>query len=316
MLVYRIVSPSGKSYIGITSKSAKKRSEEHFAKARKREKAHPFYDAIRKYGEENFKVAVLVKDLTVEDAKEAEQFFIMAYGTTDRAFGYNISPGGDYDAHAGSAAAWESIRSTPERYAEYCAKLSASYNPETRKPMDADKFRVSIAAYRNANPEAVKAAGKKISVTQKRKFQEDPDYAAKVLATIAVMHDVIREDPERHKALAAEGLRRAREANPDFYAGRSDQIAKVWASRDDEARQAIADKISVARKEGNATLSEDERAVRGAQLAEARKNIDHTYRKARQKEAFATYWTPERRAEAAERTRQRNLQGNFGKQKK
>jgi group I intron endonuclease len=53
-----------------------------------------FYNAIKKYGWNNFQHIVLVDGLTINEANLYEQFFIALYRTTDRNFGYNLQSGG------------------------------------------------------------------------------------------------------------------------------------------------------------------------------------------------------------------------------
>jgi len=53
-LIYKHTSPTGKSYIGLTSKSMNERLYEH-VKASKCDSNTRFHQAIRKYGIEKFK---------------------------------------------------------------------------------------------------------------------------------------------------------------------------------------------------------------------------------------------------------------------
>lgn len=88
--VYAHVSPSGKMYIGITKCKLKDRwrngagywSNSHFS------------SAIKKYGWENIKHAILFMRLTKEEAEQKEREMISKFRTTDRTRGYNIESGG------------------------------------------------------------------------------------------------------------------------------------------------------------------------------------------------------------------------------
>ena len=81
---------NNKRYIGISSKSPTKRwgnngchySEQVFGKA------------IKKYGWDNFEHLILMENLTQDEAELAEISLIEKYHTTDSAYGYNVSTGG------------------------------------------------------------------------------------------------------------------------------------------------------------------------------------------------------------------------------
>ena len=73
-----------------------------------------------------------------------------------------------------------------------------------------------------------------------------------------------------------------------------------------EKKAAIAAKISASVKARHAAKTDAEREAHNAQLAEARKRIDHDVRKARQKVALERYWTTERCEEFGRSVRARN----------
>lgn len=85
------VSPSKKYYIGITSQAVNKRW-----KNGKGYKSSPyFYNAIQKYGWNNFEHNILFTDLNEEEAKLKEKELIKLYKSNIREFGYNRTEGGD-----------------------------------------------------------------------------------------------------------------------------------------------------------------------------------------------------------------------------
>ena len=89
-IVYKHTSPSGKVYIGITSRKPQFRwnngkgyvGNDYFTKA------------IEKYGWDNFEHEILYENLTKELAESKEIELIAMYNATDRSCGYNISKGG------------------------------------------------------------------------------------------------------------------------------------------------------------------------------------------------------------------------------
>lgn len=102
--VYKHTSPSGKVYIGITSKEPKQRwqngngywSNKHF------------FSAIKKYGWDNIKHEVLITGLTEEEAKAKEKELIAYYDCMSPK-GYNQTEGGD------GCKGWKMTREQRER---------------------------------------------------------------------------------------------------------------------------------------------------------------------------------------------------------
>lgn len=88
--VYKHTSPSGKVYIGITSRSVKSRWQSGCGY---RSNDH-FFKAISKYGWDNFKHEILFTGLSKLDAEEKEIELIKSHKSTDPKFGYNITNGG------------------------------------------------------------------------------------------------------------------------------------------------------------------------------------------------------------------------------
>ena len=93
-VIYKYISPSNKVYIGQTCRTLEQRA--NHGKGYIHSKY--FYQAIQKYGWENFKVIILKRDLTLEEANFWETYYIKYYKSNDRKYGYNISLGGDNHA--------------------------------------------------------------------------------------------------------------------------------------------------------------------------------------------------------------------------
>ena len=81
---------NGKRYIGITNNTSKR----WYGKGKHYEGCPHFFNAIQKYGWDNFTHEIIEEGLTSEEANEREQFYIEKYRTTDKEYGYNIQPGG------------------------------------------------------------------------------------------------------------------------------------------------------------------------------------------------------------------------------
>jgi group I intron endonuclease len=95
-IVYKVTNQiNGYIYIGITN-NFQQRIREHksCANSNKYKYQSRFYNAIRKYGFENFKFEILE---TVENRKKLEEreiYWIKYYNSTDKKVGYNITKGG------------------------------------------------------------------------------------------------------------------------------------------------------------------------------------------------------------------------------
>ena len=89
--VYMHTSPSGKRYIGITSKNPPELRWENGYGYRRHEH---FWNAIDLYGWKNFKHEILFNNLTLSEAQDKEVELIAYFKSDQRAFGYNVEPGG------------------------------------------------------------------------------------------------------------------------------------------------------------------------------------------------------------------------------
>lgn len=91
--VYLHQTPSGKRYIGITSK---KPIEKRWGlKGQHYKNCTAFYRAIQKYGWENISHTILHKDLPYQEAIKMEKQYIKEYKTNNKKYGYNLTNGGE-----------------------------------------------------------------------------------------------------------------------------------------------------------------------------------------------------------------------------
>jgi len=91
--IYRLISPSGKSYIGFTSRTFKVRFSEHVRYWKLgRRGCHKLYDAFNKYPPELWTHEILFKSYNREEAEGREIEHIEGYASIKH--GYNIFPGG------------------------------------------------------------------------------------------------------------------------------------------------------------------------------------------------------------------------------
>ena len=89
--VYMHISPNNKKYIGITSRKTEYRWRSDGSGYKDN---NYFYNAIKKYGWDNFQHIIIVKGLSEDDAKWLEMELIKIWDTTNQEKGYNILSGG------------------------------------------------------------------------------------------------------------------------------------------------------------------------------------------------------------------------------
>ena len=92
--LYRLDFPNGKSYVGITAKTAAQRFSAHLGTAKKPGSTTALSRAIRKYGAEAVKVVTLAISNSWEYLQLIEKNAIRVFGTFGKG-GYNMTLGGD-----------------------------------------------------------------------------------------------------------------------------------------------------------------------------------------------------------------------------
>lgn len=87
---------NGKIYVGQTSQKPEKRWEN----GNGYKTSSRFYNAIQKYGWNNFEHIILFTNLTLEEANEKEAMLIELFQSHNDEFGYNIQTGGHNFSHS------------------------------------------------------------------------------------------------------------------------------------------------------------------------------------------------------------------------
>lgn len=82
-----------KCYIGKTS-NLERRQIEHLSKSKTSTNGH-FYNAIRKYGFDNFSISIIFECEDESEAYAKETEYIKQYRTNEKSFGYNSTLGGE-----------------------------------------------------------------------------------------------------------------------------------------------------------------------------------------------------------------------------
>lgn len=95
-IIYKITNTqNGKNYIGKTSRNLRVRWYEHKQEARLGNSNIPLYNAMNKYGMDNFKICVLEDNIPTEQLNEREKYYISLYQSRSHEKGYNVTIGGD-----------------------------------------------------------------------------------------------------------------------------------------------------------------------------------------------------------------------------
>jgi hypothetical protein len=258
--IYKITSPSGKSYVGLTKMKVSDRWAQHAKKARYGYK-HPFHSAIRKYGKESFKVEILFSGLSPEEAciKEIESIALIP-----KQLLYNLSPGGENDGMIGGKIFWAKVNSDPAYKAQYLKNLSEGVKNGKKH----DYIHVSATAqqWRKDNPrEAWKLSSRALRVANKankKKFSHLPT------------------EPER--SLKERLLWKFKRGKMNGI-----NVAKSWSKRNNEARKVIADKVSKTLKEKNKNLTPEEKM---AMVSKARASIDRSVQGPAASKGIKKFW--------------------------
>jgi group I intron endonuclease len=85
---------NGKIYVGITKQRPERRWKNGWGYYDKTGRAY-FWKAIQKYGWDNFKHEIIEENLSFEQAKERERYYISYYNSANSLYGYNLTLGGD-----------------------------------------------------------------------------------------------------------------------------------------------------------------------------------------------------------------------------
>lgn len=276
--IYKLTSPSGRAYVGFTSQPVSGRWRQHVGRADRGGK-HPLCSAIRKYGKGAFCVETLATYDVLDDALKAE---VAAIAGLENA--YNISPGGDFDGGAG-VARFRELMTDPVWRATYLERLSTSMKTSVRYAESRKRIAGVLDAWRLENPaKAYRTSMRNLRIGVNRRGRKKPPVEPGRLP--------------RQKGGAAAKLHRSRVSR--------EKAQRQWAEMEPAKKAAVHAKIATSIKRVHAEKGPEEKAAHAAQLAEARKSIDHDYRKAQQKLGLKAYWTEERRAEFGRKVKARN----------
>lgn len=139
---------NNKQYIGLTTRTIYERFRSHLY-AVKNGVGHYLHNAIRKYGEENFKLELLDTANDLETLKEKEIYYIAKYDTFNN--GYNLTKGGDFSSNSGFVVVQDVygniFRITTLEFIERDDVISVNKNKITVYK-DSEKKRISTHEYK------------------------------------------------------------------------------------------------------------------------------------------------------------------------
>lgn len=172
-IIYKAVNTvNGKVYVGQTRESLKSRISKHRHKSTTQVK-YPFYNAIRKYGFDNFEWSVLC-EIYVDDIEvlnKAEKIFVSYYRSNVGRHGYNCTDGGGQcvmndETRKKISTSKKKYKFTDEHRRNIAeATRNAMNNPEVKSLMSQKKREY----WNNVSDEAKAARAAKISARLKGK---------------------------------------------------------------------------------------------------------------------------------------------------
>jgi hypothetical protein len=291
--IYKITSPSGKFYIGLTSQTVRARFDAHCTTAARYRTAHPFWCAIRKYGKAAFTLEELERVPDLEAANAAEVRWIAELRSTEREIGYNISKGGGYDSVAGVVGMRKKM-ADPEWLAQYRANLSAGIRaargPESYDALVAGGMRWRaenlVESYKNG-----RRAARIATAAQGRKWTGGPNQGKRIRGTWGRLW------------IPSDKVRWARHA---YFTKR--RLRKEWASMPNAAREERNRNISAGKKESY-RRDPEQKAKNFEQIKAARAGVDRKKQAAAASAGQKAWWTelrkdPVRYAEYIDRRRE------------
>ena len=184
--VYKHTSPSNKVYIGITCKDPTHR----WRNGRGYEKNQYFWNAIQKYGWNNFNHEILFTRLTEKEAKLMEQMYIALYDSNNPNNGYNITLGGEGTL---GLKTWKGRNHSKESKLKISKANKKSWDNAERIELQRLKMK-KLSKKMWENPEYIKFQSEK-----SKELWKDPEYRKMMSEKSRKLLNKKWEDPEFRK---------------------------------------------------------------------------------------------------------------------
>jgi hypothetical protein len=261
-IIYKVVSPSGKAYVGLTKSTLKERWRQHVKRAFNEKRNHPFYNAIRKYGVDVFTVEHIASALGAKNAEATEVCCI-----AQEVNRYNLSLGGENNGKTGADIFWGRMRTDPVAMEVYRAKLVLA--GQNRPPESAEfalKKKEAAALWRVENPrEAWKNSYRASRVSRQRSVGTKMDKP---------------EAPLKERLLAK---------HKGVFLAKQRSVTEIWAKRTSDEIVSIAIKISKTLKD-KYVADEEFKSANTSQLNAARGSVDREKQAKNASAGLKKYW--------------------------
>lgn len=234
--VYKVASPCGRAYIGITrtTMAARWKSHERAAKTTR----IPFYDAILEHGGAAFKIEILTECYSEWEARKCERAMIALHDTYYKnGNGFNRSIGGNGSTGGTSEETRAKLRAAAERNKDAILVrilgASKKYNEMGRPVSEEGRARKNIGL---AIGRAIPRTPEQIEATRLRMtgYPQPPEWKAKSQKNAAKARGCITDEARKR---GGDSLRKLR-ADPEIAALMNHRF---WATL--QYQQALANRI-------------------------------------------------------------------------
>lgn len=237
-IIYRAVAPDGRYYVGYTGMKLSERWRHHKKRALNGEAPeHPFYNAVRRYGADTFRMEEICRTSDRFTAMMMEEHYI---SETPAELSMNLSSGGINDAAEGGRIFWERLNASPEEKAAFLKKLS-----ERKKQNDWTDYEnliIKQEKWRHEHPKEAYA----LSYRAVRIACREAGYLPPCV-------------PRVDNRPLKERLRCKYKYYEVHHEIRSNAVKQVWAERNESEREMIGSKISEAQKKHFSALTAEEK---------------------------------------------------------
>ena len=192
---------NNKKYIGYTKHSIQHRWRQHCNRSKKGVNT-PFYNAIRKYGAQEWLLSILCECQTSNEAKEKEIYFIEKFDSYNN--GYNATLGGDGNnglimSEESNKKRSEALKGKPKNYDRMHGKKHTDETLAKMRKPKADKSKYQTDFFKNKMRETQrKAASERRSLTKEQYDQmmsllSEGKSKKQVSREMSVSYDIIKK---------------------------------------------------------------------------------------------------------------------------